>query len=60
MEFIVRITLGNDAMQTGVEVADALDEVAAQINTDGPFKVGERGSIADANGNKVGYWEVQN
>ena len=58
MKFTLEIELGNDAMQTGLDVAQALDEVCAGINTDGPWKVGESDTICDANGNVVGKWTV--
>jgi len=58
MRFTLTIELGNDAMLTGEDVADALDEVCHGINTTSPMLVGETDKIRDVNGNTVGKWEV--
>lgn len=50
--FELNITLGNDAMQSGPDVARALREVADRIE-DG---LEARGPIRDANGNTVGQY----
>jgi hypothetical protein len=57
-EFTLTIRLGNDAMQTGGDVAEALRKLADRIDTyrDGSF--GANGRIMDANGNDVGEWMV--
>jgi hypothetical protein len=47
--FVVKIEMGNIAMQTSDDIAEALIDVAAQL------KRGKlAGSIVDANGNTVG------
>ncbi len=51
--FELQILLGNDAMQTGEDVARALHEVAS--NLEWGFL---GGMIYDDNGNRVGQWEV--
>lgn len=65
MVFTLKIELGNDAMQTGEDVALALEQVALNLTR----RIGslnlERdkrehnvpGLIKDANGNTVGKWE---
>lgn len=50
--FELQIELGNDAMQSGPDVAAALRQVADRIETD----LEARGSIKDANGNTVGSY----
>ena len=51
--FELHITMGNDAMQTGEDVAEALRRIADKLEhgrIDGP--------VMDLNGNKVGTWEL--
>jgi hypothetical protein len=48
-QFTVKIYLGNDAMQTPEDVADALRRVAEQLENGTT-----EGSIRDINGNTVG------
>jgi hypothetical protein len=50
--FKLEITLGNDAMQSGLDVAEALRQVADRIEND----LEGRGTIRDANGNTVGRY----
>jgi hypothetical protein len=59
MKLHIDIELGNDAMQTGYQVINAImsSRVAAEDPT--PMQVGERGKIRDANGNTVGEWKVE-
>lgn len=52
--FELEIELGNDAMQSGPDVATALREVAAKIEND----LEARGMIRDRNGNSVGEYGV--
>lgn len=54
MKFSIEITLGNDAMLTGDDVADALITVAGKVRDIAPFMMA--GRIFDANGNPVGEW----
>lgn len=54
-EFVLRIEIGNDAMQGRYDVADALDKVVLELrgdNSDGK-------SIMDEYGNTVGSWELR-
>lgn len=53
--FTLTIDLGNDAMRTAADVADALEAVAARVRADGLQAHAQ--SIRDANGNRVGSWE---
>lgn len=59
MEFKLTIELGNDAMQDGAEVAEALEQVAAKVHYELPLVAGEPHMVRDANGNTVGRWEVR-
>ena len=62
-QFTLKITLGNDAMQTGFNVAESLKKVSREIeNYDyllNPEMKGETGKIMDLNGNTVGSWQVK-
>jgi hypothetical protein len=52
-KFTLSIELGNEAMQTGEDVARALREVAKKL--DGGD---DSGRIRDENGNTVGEWDL--
>lgn len=54
--FMLEIELGNDAMQSGPDVAAALREVADRIERD----LEARGSIRDVSGNTVGHYGPTN
>lgn len=66
MVFSLRIELGNEAMQTGADIAGALHELAGRVATfaedtnydRGRGWPGTAGPIRDVNGNTVGSWEV--
>jgi hypothetical protein len=50
--FLVEITLGNAAMQTGRDIGEALVVVGAKVTNGDP-----EGAIMDVNGNRVGsFW----
>jgi hypothetical protein len=59
-EFTLNIELGNEAMQTGLDVAEALKKVAKKIYMFGGEDelIGCGGKIMDGNGNSVGSWQV--
>lgn len=67
MRFVLTIDLGNDAMQTPGDVAEALWHVyhklnkltSARLGGDPKLRVTDEGVIADVNGNTVGRWEVK-
>jgi hypothetical protein len=50
--FDVRITLGNDAMESANDVAAALRSIANRLDNEHATQ----GVIRDANGNAVGEW----
>lgn len=54
MKFTLEIKLGNEAMQTGENVAEALAEVQRRLENGH-----ESGFVFDYNGNRVGEWGVQ-
>lgn len=56
--FKLSIELGNDAMQTSQDIANALNGVAARLKDVGTSPM--HGVIRDINGNRVGEWEVDN
>jgi len=58
-KFVLKIDLWNDAMQTPAAVALALRSIAAKLQQYGDSEFPESGAIMDANGNKVGKWEVK-
>jgi hypothetical protein len=53
--FILKIRLGNAAMQTQDDVAMALSALALKMSGDGD----DDGVIMDFNGNKVGEWKFR-
>ena len=58
-EFTLTIRLGNDAMQTGGDIADALHKVAERIDTHRGGEIDSGvGRIMDDNGNHVGDWSI--
>lgn len=60
MRFDLCITMGNDAMQTGMDIAESLRGVAALIEDETLDTLGmPAGPIKDINGNVVGGWEVR-
>ncbi len=59
MTFLMRITLGNEAMQLPSDVAQALETLARKMRAEpNEFEPAEQGNIRDVNGNKVGTWGV--
>lgn len=61
MKLKLEITLGDDAMQTGNDLAGALRSVATLFEERLPHGVGSgaQGIIRDLNGNTVGSWEMK-
>lgn len=57
MKFKLEIELGNDAMQSNVDIETALQAVARNYHKAGLAKP-DTGRIFDGNGNAVGKWEV--
>lgn len=54
--FVLRIELGNDAMQTPADIAAALRKLANDLERGFSTRYG---TLRDVNGNTVGSWEVQ-
>lgn len=50
------INLGNDAMQSPQNVAEALNRVAERMWHKSQFFTDEGGTVLDVNGNAVGAW----
>ena len=57
-QFILKITLGNEAVQTGYDIAMILKALSKKIDTIHDMK-GEYGKLMDLNGNSVGSWVVK-
>lgn len=55
INFQINIILGNAAMQTGEDVAAALEGVAARLR-DTSLEPGVSATIRDVNGGTVGVW----
>jgi hypothetical protein len=58
-QFILKIELGNEAMQTPQDIAQALREAAGSLDGLVPEATRASGSIRDLNGNRVGKWEIK-
>ncbi len=58
MKFALTIDLGNAAMDEPADLADALRNVAAYLDTVYGISPPARKAILDANGNTVGEWKV--
>ncbi len=54
-QFALTIKLGNDAMRTLEDVADALESVARSLRVGTCY--GQTRPIHDINGNRVGEWK---
>jgi hypothetical protein len=64
MKFTLTIELGNEAMQTALDVAEALRGTADRLfmyrqGLPDKFGANEKGHIKDENGNWVGSWEIK-
>jgi hypothetical protein len=57
-KFVLEIELGNDAMQTGSDIASAIRRVADHVEEMGTAVVAFKETIRDLNGNSVGYFKV--
>jgi hypothetical protein len=56
-QFTLTIDLGNDAMSTPSDIADALRKLAGRIETIDGY-LGD-GVVRDVNGNTVGHWALE-
>lgn len=54
MKFNVEIIMGNAAMETAEQVADALEDISVRVRMAGITD--KHGIIMDENGNRVGTW----
>lgn len=59
-KFLLEIKIGDAAMRTGTDVAEALEEAATALRAHGYLRDRDavRVGIRDLNGNTVGHWEV--
>lgn len=58
-QFILKIQLGNDAMQTGCDIAGALRKTSFDIDWRGILLKTQDYPVRDINGNTVGSWRVE-
>lgn len=58
MTFTLEIEMGNDAMQTYADIAQATQRIFSDFSRRHDEATDDRGRIYDANGNRVGYWMV--
>lgn len=58
MKFTLEINLGNEAMQTGNDVAEALQGIVDRLVDTYDLSADMRGKLRDSNGNTVGHWEI--
>ena len=63
MKVVIEIALGNEAMQSGFDAAQATQQSLVFERpgkpSNEPLARGEGGSIRDRNGNTVGVWRVE-
>ena len=59
MKFSVEIDLGNDAMRSELDLADALARIAKQIKFYSACHIATDGKVKDVNGNTVGRWKTE-
>lgn len=60
LELRVTIRLGNDAMQTGEDLSDALRVIASDVKYLGTLSRGTHAvTVLDVNGNRVGQWKIR-
>jgi hypothetical protein len=64
VEFVLKIRLANDAMQSSAHIVRALrrtaDVIESDINAEEPdVMAGEMAKILDVNGNTVGGWKFE-
>jgi hypothetical protein len=57
-QFILKIDLGNDCMNSDGDIARALFDAAGLIRDDGILLNSSKKRILDVNGNTVGHYEV--
>jgi hypothetical protein len=58
MTFTMTIEMGNDAMQTYADIAQATQRIFADFARQHDEVEDNAGRIYDANGNKVGQWSI--
>lgn len=58
MKIVIEVELGNEAMQTLLDVRRAVDDSLTRPGQYDRLLAGEEGVILDFNGNSVGRWEV--
>lgn len=58
MKFTLEIEMGNDAMQTYADIAQATRRIFSDFARRDEAAEDDAGRIYDINGNKVGTWEV--
>lgn len=59
--FIIKISLGNEGMRTGYDIAHAIRDVAYLMQDRGDCEEIRKasGNIKDINGNTVGSWRIE-
>jgi hypothetical protein len=58
MKFSLEIELGNEAMQTYADIAQAVRLIFADFSNRHENAEDDAGRIYDANGNRVGQWNI--
>lgn len=59
-KFSLSVTLGNAAMCSSRDLANALENVAKRIRKDDSVsRLGDSGKVMDANGNSCGSWSLE-
>jgi len=60
MKFTLTIDIGNDAMQTNEQIAQAIGQAADRLEEyGGEPQLGLHDTLSDDSGNRVGSWVIQ-
>jgi hypothetical protein len=58
MKFTLEIDLGNEAMLTYADIAQAVQRIFSDFSRRQEDAEDDAGRIYDSNGNKVGHWSI--
>jgi hypothetical protein len=59
MKLVIEIDFGNDAMQRYSQARAVIQDAVGTSGYRAKPHIGDSGSLRDVNGNRVGFWEVE-